>query len=214
MSKYMIIYIYIYICFSPSTCTKISQNFLWQAKRWWASWQGGIEALPAPGHGCLTAFQSLERHNGCLKQSLPWDYHRLGMVAVNDRLLAGARALQKSRGWVTTTEQLPDQVEIRGHKWPGACGPLSVNKKILAGDWLSTGRLDWMEDRLCALQRGAVIVSSSSSCFLSFFLRPGRGACGEVAHVPSRLCLAPFFFLFDSVPLSLVPRGGHNGFGN
>ena len=89
---------------------QITRNFPWQAQRWWASWQGGIEALPAPGHGCLTAFQSLERHNGSLKQSLPSDYHRLGMVAVNDRLLAGGRALQKSRGWVTATEQLPEQV--------------------------------------------------------------------------------------------------------
>lgn len=116
-----------------------------QDSQWWASWYGGVEAIPSPGHGCLTAFQGLERHNGVPKQALPDGYERLGMVAVHERVLAAVRAIQKKRQWVNQEEEILDEITIRGERWPGGVLPSSVNNKLLRGDWLTTGRMDWQE---------------------------------------------------------------------
>ena len=113
-----------------------------QESRWTAAWRCGVGSIAAPGHTTQTAFQALERHNGCLKQGLPDGYHRLSMLDVSSRVWSSLRALHKKRGWVNEREEVSFQA--------GEVRPATVNTRLLCGDWLQSDRLEWQQDGTCA----------------------------------------------------------------
>lgn len=95
-----------------------------------------------PGRTCATEFQSLERWNGVLKQTMPGQYHHLGLSRVTELVECGMRATLRARGWVSDAETVPQNEP----GWSRSVLPATVCSTMVKDAWLQTERLE-TEDR-------------------------------------------------------------------
>lgn len=139
---------------------------------WTAAWQTGWPAPTIGGHTAGTDFQALESFHSHLKKTLPVGYHRMDLQAVTNRIQAGMRSPFKERKWTSSTEEVVDDLTLKGVPWPGGVNSQTVCRRMLSGDWISGERQD------CEARYGWA--SSSLSCVFS---KTARHSMYRVFHL-------------------------------